>query len=122
MVSEGGGAGSCGAAEEFGSIAREFPFSYYGWRASGRAALGASTPPPYRFEPGDVALRPVDLARPRILLEAGLVDTAREELDRLYVLAEGVADRLALAGNMQDAMNQLHGPATTGNRRSDNNL
>ena len=26
---------------------------------------------------------------------------------------------LALAGNMQDAMNQLHGPATTGKQNSE---
>jgi soluble lytic murein transglycosylase len=90
-------AGRPDAAEEFGQIAREFPFSYYGWRASARAALGATTRPPYSFEPGDVALGPADLARPRILLEAGLEDVARAELDRLYVSADGVADRLALA-------------------------
>ena len=90
-------AGDPEAAVEFGEMAREFPFSYYGWRSSSRAALGASGPAGYQFEPGEAALRPADLARPRILLEAGLGEPAREELDRLYVRANGVADRLALA-------------------------
>jgi soluble lytic murein transglycosylase len=90
-------AGDGEAAVAFGEIAREFPFSYYGWRASSRAALGANEPVTYRFEPGKAAIRPAELARPRILLEAGLVEEARDELDRLYVRAGGIADRLALA-------------------------
>jgi soluble lytic murein transglycosylase len=47
--------------------------------------------------PGTAALAPSDLARPQILLEAGLTDEALAELDRLFQRARGLDDRLALA-------------------------
>ncbi|MBW1684332.1 MAG: lytic transglycosylase domain-containing protein [Deltaproteobacteria bacterium] len=90
-------AGHEGAAEAFGAIAREFPLSYYGWRAAARAALGPSESPAPEIELGRVELAPRALARPRILLEAGLLESARAELDILYVRAAGLDDRLALA-------------------------
>jgi soluble lytic murein transglycosylase len=96
-------AGHEGAAEEFGAIAREFPLSYYGWRASSRAALGTLEAPPPRLLEKPSVLRPRELERARILLEAGLVELAREELDRLYVRVDGLEDRLALAGLYADS-------------------
>ena len=95
--------GNAAAAEEFGAMAREFPFSYYGWRASHRAALGPSKRPAWTIERGEAVLAPRELARPRILLEAGRVDAAREELDRLYVRAGGIEDRLRLAALYAEA-------------------
>jgi soluble lytic murein transglycosylase len=86
-----------GAVEAFGAIAREFPLSYYGWRAAARAALGPSESPAPKIERGRAELAPRELARPRILLEAGLLESARAELDILYVRAAGLDDRLALA-------------------------
>jgi soluble lytic murein transglycosylase len=90
-------AGHESAAEDFGAIAREFPLSYYGWRAAARAALGPSELPAPEIERGTAALTPRELVRPRILLEAGLLEPARDELDILYVRAGGLDDRLALA-------------------------
>ncbi len=90
-------AGVEGAAAEFGAIAREFPLTYYGWRASARADDGPSPPRSTPFVPGTAALSPRELARPRILLAAGLVDVARLDLDALFVRVDGLEDRLALA-------------------------
>lgn len=95
--------GDAEAAEEFGAIAREFPFSYYGWRASHRAAQGPSQRPAWTIAPGETRLTPSELARPRILIEAGRVDAAREELDQLYVRAGGIEDRLRLAALYAEA-------------------
>jgi soluble lytic murein transglycosylase len=82
--------------EEFREIARDLPFSYYGFRAARR--VGSLLPAPAeRIEPGTVALTERELARPRILLAAGMPDEAREELHRLYSRARGLADRLDLA-------------------------
>jgi soluble lytic murein transglycosylase len=52
---------------------------------------------PPRLRPGTAALEGQALERPRILLEAGLVSEARDELDRLFARARGLDDRLALA-------------------------
>jgi len=90
-------AGQEGAADAFGAIAREFPLSYYGWRAAARAALGPTESPTQGIRPGKAALAPRELARPRILLEAGLLEAARGELDLLFLRAAGLDDRLALA-------------------------
>jgi soluble lytic murein transglycosylase len=57
------------------------------------------------ISPGSVNLTPRQLLRPRILLEAGLVDEARGELDRLFARARGREDRLALAELYADAGN-----------------
>jgi soluble lytic murein transglycosylase len=90
-------AGREGAADAFGAIAREFPLSYYGWRSAPRAAQGPSVAPRLELARGTAALSPRELARPRILLEAGLQDEAREELQGLMARARGLDDRLALA-------------------------
>jgi soluble lytic murein transglycosylase len=90
-------AGRPGAAESFGFMAREFPLSYYGWRASARAEQGPSEVPALAIERGEAALAPRQLMRPRILLEAGRLEAAHAELDRLFARVEGLDDRLALA-------------------------
>ena len=92
------------AQAEFASIAREFPLSYYGWRALGRlgeggGARGAVKPPPR----GRSRLAPVDLRRIRILLEAGLLEAARDEVERLSRRARSLSERLELAQLASDA-------------------
>jgi soluble lytic murein transglycosylase len=83
-------------------LAREFPFTYYGWLALERAQAPVTSKPP-ALAPGSRSLGPEQLARPRILLEAGLTDEAREELSLLFGRARGLDDRLALAGLYADA-------------------
>jgi soluble lytic murein transglycosylase len=98
------------AAEALARIALEYPLSYYGWRASARVGSGAREPvaaasglPLAGIPPGDAALTPGELARPRILLEAGLEAEARAELDRLFGRTRGLEDRLSLAALYADA-------------------
>ena len=89
--------GDPAAAERYADLALEFPLSYYGWRASGRVERDASPRVIAAMRPGRSALAARQLERPRILIEAGLVDRARAELDSLSRRARGVDDRLALA-------------------------
>jgi soluble lytic murein transglycosylase len=77
----------------------EYPLSYYGWRARQRtdpSSLPAVIPAP-SINPGREVLTRNDLARPRILLEAGLVDEATAELERVSRGARGLQDRLQVA-------------------------
>jgi soluble lytic murein transglycosylase len=90
-------AGDAQAAQAFSDMAREFPFSYYGWRARLRVDSVWRTAPVPAIPDGVSALAADELARPRILLEAGLEAEARRELDRLYPRADGLGDRLALS-------------------------
>ncbi len=85
------------AAEALARLAREFPLSYYGWRASTRAPVHKVEVEPVKVSRGTAALSPADLARATILLEAGLHEWAEDEMDRLFVRARGLEDRLALA-------------------------
>lgn len=102
------------AREELAALARAYPFSYYGWRSAQRLELlghepgKAEPPPPNPIPRGRDLLSEADLARPRILLSAGLVDFARRELDRLARRARGLDDRLRLARLNADA-GDLHG-------------
>ena len=91
------------AALEFGVMAREFPLSYYGWRATARAAHGPIEEAPPQLRTGPSTLSPRELERARILMSAGLEDLARHELDRLYKRAGGLDDRLVLAQLYSDA-------------------
>jgi soluble lytic murein transglycosylase len=99
------------SAGEFERIALEYPLSYYGWRASARVPrLAAGGAPPVaaasvapEIPRGRAVLTPEELARPQILLEAGLDEEARAELDRLFARARGLDDRLALAALYADA-------------------
>jgi soluble lytic murein transglycosylase len=94
------------AAAEYADL---FPFSYYGWRARERSTGVAAARAPEPIRNGTTALDPAVLERPRILLEAGLVDASRQELDRLARRARGVHDRLALAQLYANAGN-FHRP------------
>jgi len=88
------------ALREFTEIAREYPLSYYGWRACGRVPahrLQASSGKPTPISEGTRALADQVLRRPRILLAAGLVEHALEEMKRVRGRARGLADRLTLA-------------------------
>ena len=91
--------GHASAPREFARIAFEYPLSYYGWRA--RARVDAAAPPPEADAPGITtgteALSARDLARPRILLEAGLIEEATAELQRVSRDARGLQDRLQVA-------------------------
>jgi soluble lytic murein transglycosylase len=58
---------------------------------------------PTAVAPGHRSLAPEQLARPRILLEAGLLREARDELALLFPQARGLDDRLALAELCADA-------------------
>jgi soluble lytic murein transglycosylase len=91
------------AAPAFAAIAREFPFSYYGWRAGLRAGAGNAAVRARPIDPGAAVFGPADISRPQILLEAGLAAEARRELDRLYPRAEGLGDLLALSSLYADS-------------------
>jgi soluble lytic murein transglycosylase len=83
--------------ERYAALAREFPLSYYGWRARERAGEGSDARSLKKVRSGRTALTETQLARPRILLEAGLDAQAHLELDQLFRRARGMHDRLALA-------------------------
>lgn len=92
------------ARAELASIAGEYPFSYYGWRAAQRVGAGIlpadSRPPVWRGEP---ALPDRALERVRILLEGGLDEPARRELSTLARDARGLEDRVAVGRLALDA-------------------
>ncbi len=91
------------ALSEYEAIAQEFPLTYYGWRArmrlpeEVRTRVDAPPPPSEVPVPGKLQLADDQIARVRILLEAGFVDDALEELSRAARRAGSLADRLALA-------------------------
>jgi soluble lytic murein transglycosylase len=89
--------GDPGADRRYAALASEYPLSYYGWRARERTRTDASLRALQEIRPGRSALEPEQLARPGILLEAGLTAQARVELDHLFRRARGMEDRLALA-------------------------
>jgi soluble lytic murein transglycosylase len=91
------------ASLAFAALAREFPFSYYGWQARLRVAEVERSDPPPAIADGTAALGREMLARPEILLGAGMEAEARFELDRLFSRAVGLQDRLALATLYQTA-------------------
>ncbi|MAG29498.1 MAG: hypothetical protein CL908_01235 [Deltaproteobacteria bacterium] len=85
------------ARELFDSLATRYPLSYYGWRARDRAAGGALPRPEHRISPGRSGLRPSELARVRILMEAALVEEGARETALLTRRARGLEDRVELA-------------------------
>jgi soluble lytic murein transglycosylase len=90
--------------EQYRSIAQEFPLTYYGWRAQARSRGGpAGRPPAEAITLGSRALTAEQLERPRILVGAGLLPEARNELDLLARQARGLTDRLELAQLYRDA-------------------
>lgn len=85
--------GEVGAAA-LATIAGEYPFTYYGWRASQAGPVRASVAP--SLPAGSAALRAADLLPARILIAAGFVADAQAELTQLDARARGLSDRLAL--------------------------
>ena len=91
------------AADEFTTVANEYPFSYYGWRARDRIRDHDEPSPGLRPDPGSARLAGRDLERPKILLAAGLDVLAVEELRRTVRRARGLDDRLAMAQLFNEA-------------------
>jgi soluble lytic murein transglycosylase len=91
------------ARQAFAALATEYPLTYYGWRAATRSG-GATA---LREEPtiarGESRLDETSLARARILVEAGWLEAAREELARVDARARSLDDRLAVAELHADA-------------------
>ncbi len=88
---------STAATEIFAHLAEDFPLSYYGWRARDRGASSETKRPMHEIAMGRSGLRPSDLARVRILMAAGLIDSGAEESAQLVRNATGLDDRVALA-------------------------
>jgi soluble lytic murein transglycosylase len=89
--------GDVDVAFGYAQLAREFPLTYYGWRARKRSVnVTGPLREPLPVTVGTRALRPEDLRRVRILIEAGLDELARGEMRRLDGRARGLDDRLAL--------------------------
>lgn len=85
------------ASRLFESLAQEFPLSYYGWRARQRLAPSDFKSPRHEIALGRTGLRPSDLARVRILMAAGLMESGADETAGLVRSAAGLDDRVALA-------------------------
>jgi soluble lytic murein transglycosylase len=91
------------AGAEFTALAREYPFTYYGWRARTRATGAGDGAVPVPLDDGTQKLTDGQLERPRILLASGLTAAARSELEKLRRKAGGVRDRVELCGLLADA-------------------
>jgi soluble lytic murein transglycosylase len=91
------------AVREFTAIAREFPLTYYGWRARERAHDDGRRIATPKIPLGKNRLSPTQMERPRILLEAGYDAPARDEVRRLGRSARGLDERLELARLATDA-------------------
>jgi len=85
------------ARELLRSLAEEFPLSYYGSRARARIDVKDLPGRAHEISPGRSKLRPSEVERVRILLEAGLVEQGAEESARLMRRASGLKDRITLA-------------------------
>jgi len=81
----------------FKSLAEEYPLSYYGWRARQRIGAAGFERQPHTLNAGSSGLRPAQLERVRILMEAGLVDAGADETAGLMRAAKGLDDRVELA-------------------------
>jgi soluble lytic murein transglycosylase len=98
--------------EELAGLAREEPFTYYGWRAGARvdgvapAALSAAADvaaAPRGSPFGASTLPPATLRRIQILLEAGLDERVSVEVRPLGASAPNAATRLVLAQLLLEA-------------------
>jgi soluble lytic murein transglycosylase len=83
---------------ELALIARDYPLTYYGWRARERIAKGPTAPVASGDELAEGTRGVGDDAIERIalLIEAGLVDHARDELRFTARRARGLDDRVRL--------------------------
>ncbi len=87
-----------GAARSlFESLAASYPLSYYGWRARERIDIRDFARPKHTIHRGRIGLRPAELARVRILMEAGLEEASAVESGALMRRAMGLDDRVSLA-------------------------
>jgi len=91
------------ATVEFAEIANTFPLTYYGWRSASLASDGAEPPQAPEIKPGSALLSPRALARPRILIEAGMLEEAADEMSHLRRRARSLIDRLELAELLSEA-------------------
>jgi soluble lytic murein transglycosylase len=98
------------ARDELVAIAREWPLSYWGWRAAERVGAPAQTAG-VGLPAGRVALDAGALLPARILVEAGLPEPARRALAGLDERAGGVEDRIAL-GRLHVAAGDFAGAET----------
>jgi soluble lytic murein transglycosylase len=103
-------AGGASLAADYAALAREMPFTYYGWQASRRAGKEPVARTVAAAAPlGTPTLPSEPIARIEILIEAGLPIEADGEIGRLAPRATADADRIALAelamaaGNAQRA-------------------
>jgi len=85
------------AAGAFSALARDYPLSYYGWRARPFASGVLEPGKPAVLAGGRNRLTPSALARVEILIDAGLLEYGAAETGRLVQRAGGLEDRLALA-------------------------
>ncbi len=81
-------------AKALATIAAEYPFTYYGWRAAQAGPARVSVAPP--VPTGTTALTGAELLPARILITADFIADARAELARLDPRARGLSDRMAL--------------------------
>ncbi len=79
------------------SLAENYPLSYYGWRARERIDRRDFARPEHTIHQGRNGLRPAELARVRILMEAGLEAAGAAESAALMRRAKGLDDRVSLA-------------------------
>jgi peptidoglycan lytic transglycosylase len=86
-----------GADALFVSLAEDYPLSYYGWRARERVGAEGFARKGHTIQPGSSGLRPVQLERVRILMEAGLIEAGAAESAVLMRAARGLDDRVSLA-------------------------
>lgn len=89
--------------QAYAALATEYPLTYYGWRAAGRAGGARVLREDPTLPSGESRLDDAMLSRPRILLEAGWEGAAKDELARIDASARSLDDRLTLAGLYADA-------------------
>jgi soluble lytic murein transglycosylase len=96
------------AADEFRSLATEYPLSYYGWRAAGRVdGSSLRREVPGRSPPSPVSFAEAELRRIAILIEAGLLEEAQIEAKILLGKARSLDDRLEIA-HLSTAAGDFH--------------
>jgi soluble lytic murein transglycosylase len=83
----------------YASLVTDFPFTYYGWRARGRAPTVQAEATPLAL--GARSLSDAEVERPRILLEAGLDGPATEEVSRLLRRGSADGQRLTLNDRLE---------------------
>ncbi len=93
------------ARRELAGIAREYPLSYYGWRAQERLGVAAAFASGAQVEvdASRPTIAPRELQRMALLLEAGLAHDAREALQPMAERARTLADHLMVGRLLAEA-------------------